>query len=578
MSAEGARSGAETPELPRWPGLRTVLGCCVLAAVAVALDAYFSAQEGLLSRAPDYDGVSYLLTARSALHLLRALHLRTGLGELNGSIAPLWISAVAFQQFIFGDGQWQAFTARFWAMAPLLTLVYWIVRARGHRSLAITAVSLTALLPVASASVRASSWEFVTGQLNQGGDWGLEDLRPDFFAIVLVLCSIVPLAEHYRAPRRSTYLVSAAFAAAAVLAKPSTAPVGLVAWGLTLGVIWVWNRGQPGIVRWNALAVGLLAVLLSPWALKGGVSGSISRYVEASGAFRATYAANLNLPDTIGYFLVQIPTQLGHIEAWVVIAGSVLLTVALLRGRLEVPEWIYGGLFLLFYAILTVSPNKNVNVGMWITLPLWIFFLAGASRLASARWPATVVRASPSVLAATGVYVLAIYGLGAFALANWPANEQRSNAQQLTVTTELAQELARYVSVDQCFAYAPGPGWPASLEYLLTDSNGRAPASTPVDVDPRSTTISDYVAEASQCPAVIAYREDILQVAQVFIAFPVRQPYLRAVAEWVRSPGSGYYLDRSWHFSDLAPFDAHTLGRFHGVSLTADLYIRTRGK
>ena len=34
-----------------------MLACCAVAAAVVAVDAYFSAQEGYLSRAPDYDGV-----------------------------------------------------------------------------------------------------------------------------------------------------------------------------------------------------------------------------------------------------------------------------------------------------------------------------------------------------------------------------------------------------------------------------------------------------------------------------------------------------------------------------------------
>jgi hypothetical protein len=108
----------------------------------------------------------------------------------------------------------------------------------------------------------------------------------------------------------------------------------------------------------------------------------------------------------------------------------------------------------------------------------------------------------------------------------------------------------------------------------MTDSLGRSPYSTSIDVDP-STSTTDYVIAASKCPAVISYREDISQVAQMFIAFPVRQPYLRAVAEWVRAPGSGYALDRSWQFTDLASNGLHTLGHYQGISLTVDLFIRT---
>ena len=533
----------------------------------VAIDAVFSAQEGYLSRAPDYDGVSYLGTSLAVHHELVALHLRTALSELSGSLAPLWIAALAFQQLILGVGTWQAFTARVWAVAPLLTLVYWIVRSRGSRSLAAAAVGLTALLPVVSAAVRASSREFITGQANYGEIWSMEDLRPDFFAIVMVLCSVAPLAEHIRAPRRSTYIVSAVFAAAAVLAKPSTAPFSLAAWAFALGAVWIWSNRKGHVARLTVLALVVLAVLIGPWAVRGGVAIQVTRYYETAVTYHSTYNLGLGLWDTVTYYPLRFPTQLGLIEVWPVILGALLLAVALVRRRLEPPEWIYAGLFLLLYAGFTAIANKNSLVGFWVTLPLWIFFVAGALRVLDMRWSPVIT------LGGTAVYVLVIYVLGAVSLANWPANEQRSNAQLLTVTTQLAQEMKPYVSSGQCFAYAPGPGWPASIEYLLTDSNGRAPSSTPVDIDP-SMPVGAYVQWAGQCQAAIVYREDISVVAQQFIAYPVRQPYLRAVAEWVRSPLSGFVLDRSWQFTDLASNGPHTLGQYQGLSLTVDLYVR----
>ena len=117
-----------------WPSPWAVLGCCAVAAAVVALDAWFSAQQGYLARPPDYDGVSYLGTSQSVYHLVLSLHPKAALQVANNSLAPLWIAAMSFQQLIFGEGTWQAFTARFWAVAPLLVLVYWIVRTRGSRS------------------------------------------------------------------------------------------------------------------------------------------------------------------------------------------------------------------------------------------------------------------------------------------------------------------------------------------------------------------------------------------------------------------------------------------------------------
>ena len=580
MTADELRKrGESTPATPsphQWPSVATVLGCSSVAAVVVAVDTYFSVQDGFLAQPPNYEGIGYMQFARTAYLLLRSLHVRTALHELD-SIAPLWTFIQTLQYFVIGDGTWQAFTVRFWPVALLLILVYWIVRARATREIAIAAVAFTALLPMVSASVRASSWEFLTGQANYADTWNLDDLRPDFLAAVLTLWSIASLAEHHRAPRRSTYLVSAAFAAAAVLAKPSTSAVALAAWALALGVLWFWRRGI-ATLRATALAVSFLVILLIPWGLVGGgIVQTIARLYEGSVTYGATYFPNVDLTERLTYYLGQLPNQLGQVESAFVILGSLFLTAMMLRRHLDRSEVMYAGYIAFFYVAFSIPSAKVPNVGEWLSLSVWIFFLAGASRLLSSRWPQKVRRVLPALLGAVGIYILLVYSLGMVALANWPGNERRSNAQLQTVTTELAQEMGRHISAADCFTYAPGPGWPASLEYLLLDSSGAAPVNTPIDVDPTTTTIADYLLSARRCAAVIAYREDIAQVAQAFFTPAVRQPYLRALAEWVRSPNSGYALDQTWRFSDLAPIGPHALGHYQGVSLTVDLYLRSSG-
>src|SRR5438552_356150 len=53
-----------TPILRR-PSLWTILACFAAAAGVVAMDAFFSATEGYLSRPPYYDGAGYMFFARS---------------------------------------------------------------------------------------------------------------------------------------------------------------------------------------------------------------------------------------------------------------------------------------------------------------------------------------------------------------------------------------------------------------------------------------------------------------------------------------------------------------------------------
>jgi hypothetical protein len=567
----------QEPSLNRWPSLRAILACGLVAAVAIAIDTYYSLQAGYLSKPPDYDGVSYLVYARVPLLLFRDHHVRTALHEMLTGISPLWVSVLTAQQLILGDGTWQAFSARFWPLALLLVLVYWIVSRRVTRSVAIAAVAMTAVLPFVSAAVRSSSLEFLSGQANYFEHWWLEDVRPDFLTSVLILWSVAALVEHSQAPRRSAYLVSAALAAAAVLAKTSTAPIALTAWAIALGLNWLWKRRSLEATRMTLVAVIALVVLLIPWAVFGGGALTVVAYLKAIMVYTSDYALPGGPLGGLTYFLVRLPNQLGYVEVWAVIAGALMAAIALLRRRLGLAEMTYAAIALLFYLVFTLTPSKNPLVGTWISLSIWIFFWASVSRLAKARWPESMQRASPAVLAVVGLYTLFVYALGAFALMTWPLSEQRSHAQMSAVTADVARELGRHVSVAQCFAYTPGPGWPNSILYLMMDANGNMPGTTATDVDPTATTVDTYVASARRCAAVLAYREDIAQVAPVFFAPPVRQPYLRAVANWVRNASSGYVLDRSWRFNDLPPSGPHPLGHYQGVSLTLDLYIRTSG-
>jgi hypothetical protein len=555
------------------------VACFVLAALVVAIDGYFNAREGLLSRAPNFDGVGYMLYGRSAYQLALGLHLRTALVSLN-NIAPGWTAALALQYFVLGAGHWQAFAARLWPVALLLALVYWIVRRRAPLWLAIAATALTTVLPIISAGVRSSSLEFFSGQANYTENWYLDDLRPDLLAIALILWSVAVLAEHNQAPGRSTYLVSAVFAAAAVLVKPSTSPLLLLAWAATLTFVWFRNRKRNGATRDALFAATLFAVLLLPWAVLGrGIANVVDYIYGTAVTYRGVYGTSDNLVERAAYFAGRLPTDLGPIEAWVVIVGALVVTVALVRRRLGPAELIYGAVALLCFLVFSVATARNAHFAMWISMALWIYAWAGAARLIAAKWQLTPL--SPTLspagrggLAAVAVYTLIVYGLGAFALVNWPANEHRSHAQLLSVTESVAHELSRHISSSDCFAYAPGPGWPDSIQFMLMDKIGNVPSSTPTDINP-ALTIDDYVGLARRCAAILAYRDDITQVAQVFYAPPPYQPYLRAVADWVHDPGSGYTLDQTFSFSNLASDVAHPLGHYPGVSLTVELYLRS---
>lgn len=566
---------ASSEDAPYWPSLRIVLALGFAAAIAVAIDTYFNAQAGILARAPGYDGVGYMISARQEALLLRGVHPHQALIHFPNFV-PLWSLALTVQYFILGDGTWQAFTARFWAVGPLLVLVYWIVRRRTNSWLAIAATLITAVLPLVSAGVRSSSLEFFSGQADYGAHWYLDDLRPDFLAGVLALWSIAILAEDKLGTRRSVYLVSPAFAAAAVLAKPSTSPAVLAVWAVALGLHWFWHRSTPNVFRHTAMAGLLACLLILPWGVFSGGALLVVNYLHAiSVSYGATYAIASTFPDNFTYFVLQLPDQLGQVEIWLAIIGALALTVGIWRRQLGRAEASYAITAVLWYLIFSIPSTKNPHLGIWISLAIWLFLSAALARLITSDWTPKVARISPAVAGMAAAYVAVVYALGAIAIANWPVTERHSSQEQLAVTVAMADELKRYVSLGQCFTYAPGPGWPASLQYQMMDPLGNTPMSTAIDVDPSVTSIADYIKSASKCQAVIAYRENITKVAQLFYAPPVRQPYLQALADWVRSPDSGFRLDQSWRFSDLTSDGAHPLGQTNNGSLTVDLYVRS---
>jgi hypothetical protein len=436
-------------------------------------------------------------------------------------------------------------------------------------------VVFTALIPIAAGGVRSSIWEYFSGQVNWDIDFGLDDLRPDFMATVLTLWSVALLAEQGRVPRRNWYLLSAVFAAAAILVKQSTSPLVLAAWAAVLIVTWFAQGHGMSATRAATWACGLLALLLAPWTILGHGATNVLRYLYTTEVtFKGTYGTSESFPQRLTYFPSLLPGQLGQVEAWIVVGGSALVVLALVRRRVSWTEAVYGIVAVAFYLAFSFPTSRNSHLGIWISLGLWVFFWAGVTSIVANRWQALPSRVSAGALAAVALYVAAIYSLASFAVVSWPRNELEADAQLSRVTESLAGELSQHLSADQCFTYAPGPGWPASIEFAVSARKGSSPMSTATEVDPTVTSVSDYVTSARRCDAFVVYEQGIGEVAQAFYAPSAYQPYFQAVADWARGPGSGLMLDRSWTFSDLPPIAPHTLGRYTGRSLTVDLWLR----
>jgi 4-amino-4-deoxy-L-arabinose transferase-like glycosyltransferase len=575
ISSRERRRALSAPENLGGSGLAplAVLLCSVLAAATVAVDGYISAHVGYLARPPAYDGVSYMLSAQSAAHQLESLHLRAGLQTMNDTIAPLWTALLTLHYIVLGDGAWHAFSARFWPVALILILVYWVVRGRAPRSVAVAVVVLTSLLPVAAAGLRASSWEYFGGQLNLDLGFGLDDLRPDFMAAALSLWSVATLFEPRSPTTPRWYFASAVFASLAVLIKQSTAPVVLALWGTALFVSWMRARWDRRALISSALAVVVFALMLAPWAVIGHGAAGVFTYLTALDAYKAAYGTSDDLFQRLAYFPSLLPVQLGPLEALIAVVG-VAGVLALMRRRIGIAEAIYGADALIVYVVFSLPTVRNSHLGVWVSLALWVFFVATTSRAAAGtRWM-TRSPAPRAILAGVSLYACLIYGLGLVSVAGWPANERTALSQEVEVTSAVAQELGGHLGPQQCFTYAPGPGWPASIQLAVAASRGSSPTSTPTDIATATTTIVQYLVFARRCDAFLVYEQAMPTVATAFYAPAAYQPYFQALSDWVRTAGSGYSLDRQWTFSDLPPSQPHRLGNYAGVTLTVDLYLR----
>src|SRR5207245_10214775 len=127
---------------------------------------------------------------------------------------------------------------------------------------------------------------------------------------------------------------------------------------------------------------------------------TLCTYLKAIIAYQSDYALSGGPLTEATYFLVRIPTQLGQVEAWGVIAGVLVSAIALLRRRLGPSEMTYGTIAVRLYIVFSLTPSKNPLVGDWFSFSVWIFFVAVVTSLAPARCPEPMERAARATVPA----------------------------------------------------------------------------------------------------------------------------------------------------------------------------------
>ena len=529
-----------------WPTVEEIVLTAVLALLITALDLYFSRELGLLAHPPGYDGISYVLDAKSAFY-----HLGQGsVSQLTNIRVPLWHALILLNFLILGEGEWQAYAVRFWPTFLFLLLVMWVVRRRAGTRVAWAAVLFTALLPTISVGVRSSAWEYFIGTVNFGPGWYLADLRPDLLFAVLLLWAVAPLVENVHSLDWVTWLVSGTFAALAVFSKASGSPGLLLAWGLTILYALAVNRRRLKLTilsgLWGAFA---FAVLVVPWALAGGAPWVVQHLYFMQVLSRHVYGnpQATVLSETTHYWR-WFPFHMGRAEGWIVLGvGLVSAAIALKKGQRDTRVWAYAGLAVALYLGVCVTPSKNAFNGLPYYLMLWVFGWTAFALILPAL--ASHHRRIPYVLLVVSCLYVAGWIAGSFyALQNWTDEGRVAGAKNREAVLQIAGDLKELLGPGDCFgAGAPAFGFPATLQYYIVDAEETRPTSKYMeDRPPSDTAPQDPREQLGDCKAILVFKEDLEEVAKLMWVPLSRRPLLRAAAEWVRGPNSGYELTRGY--------------------------------
>lgn len=557
-----------------WPTIRDAVLAGVLALLVTAVDIHFSRQLGLLAYPPYYDGIYYMLEAKSTFYGLSVLGL--DLPSLTHRLAenrfPFYQALMMLSFLLLGEGEWQAYTVRFWPTFLLLLLMLWLIRRRAGTCLALVAALFTALLPTISVGLRSSGWEYLTGRVIFGWEWYLADLRPDLLFAVLLLWSVVPLIEHVKNPNRRTWLVSGGCAGLAVLTKASASPVLLLAWGLAIAYVLISNRQYLLVVLLKSLwGFASLAVLLTPWALAGGARYTVDFLYQLLTVHRSTYSnPQATFVSEAIYYWNLFSFHMGHVEGWVLLGAGLLLSLATLWkkwGGRDNRLFAFLGISAALYTLASATPTKNYFIGLPYFLLLWLFSWAAVVPFLKRLAQRSRVMIGVLVLVFS-LYAATVVGGGFYALQQWPAEERLGGPENRKATQQLAADLGAVLTTDDCFMWIPAYGYPATLQYYMMDAKGqyaRGAGFQPVTAPPPDEFIRET---AIHCNAILVYAEDIEKVSRFRFSLisAAERPYLRAIADWVRRPDSSYSLLRTYRLLDwVSPV---------GPGLTVELYVK----
>jgi hypothetical protein len=547
-----------------WLRLKELFFLVGLALVVIGTDIHFSRKIGLLAYPPYYDGVGYMVEARYALlhvgmcwsHPLRFAHMAFG------NRYPVWMTLMATNFAVFGVGDWQSYAVRFWPSLVILISAFWVVRRRLGPAVGYGAALFTAFLPTLSVNLRSAAFGH---QIFPRGY--LADSRPDILFAAFLMLSVILIIEHVHSFDEPTALLCGVLAGLAVLTKSTTISAVFLACGIAGAYLLLINREQVRetlqMMLWSILA---FTVLLLPWLLLGGLETAIVYVREVLTSQLPRYSdAHPTLRSQNAYYWFWLLKHMGWTS--VIFAAAALLSLFLAKMKLRTVSihqpLIYGLIAAVLYSLVCVNPLKNDFFGLPAYLVLWIFsWVAFASTLSVFSFADS--KLSWSILS-LAIVIAGVLGIGGVrGIRTWKGHEFEEGAQDRAAFRQIATDLRQLLSNKQSFVSMPAYGDPATLLFYMPDKDREFPQAlfiSGTDAPPIQAVIQRVV-EPAKAVLVYANGDRARGWAEVGWFADEDFPYFRAIAAWVRRPGSSHHLKKIY---DLYP---------DGQRSVVELYVR----
>ena len=561
----GLRSARKTTKSNSdWLTLRELFFLIGLALLVTGIDIHFSKRIGLLAYPPYYDGVKYMVEARYAfLHLgmcwsrpLRFAYM------VFGNRYPVWMTLMAANFAVFGVGDWQSYAVRFWPSLVILMSAFWVVRRRLGPAVGYGAALFTAFLPTLSVNLRSAAFG---QQISPRGY--LADSRPDILFAAFLMLSVILIIEHVHSFDEPTALLCGVSAGLAVLTKSTTISAVFLACGIAGAYLLLINRNHfretLQIMLW---AVWAFTVLLLPWLLLGGLETTIVYVREVLTSQLPRYSdAHPTLRSQNAFYWFWLLKHMGWTS--VIFAAAALLSLFLAKKKLRTASihqpLVYGLIAAVLYSLVCANPLKNYFFGLPAYLVLWTFsWVAFASSLRVLGFADS--KLSWSILS-LAIIIAAVLGIGGVrGIRTWKGHEFEEGQQDRAAFHQIAMDLRQLLSNKQSFVSMPAYGVPATLLFYMSDKDREFPQAlyiTGIDAPPIQVVIQRVV-EPAKAVLVYADGDKARGLEGGFGDEDFR--YFRAIAAWVRRPGSSHHLKKTY---DLYPDKA-------GQRSVVELYLR----